>query len=531
MIPLSTLCREAAVKNRSSSDSASPETASETAAPSKAEARLYELWGELRDLRSVQEVLDWDQETYMPKKGTASRALICGTIASLHHRALTSNELWDVIDACDEEAAEGSVLASQVRVARRTAGRARCIPESLARAKAVARSRGTEAWQRARAEADFSLFEDALVELVDLAKLEAAAVSPEGNPYDALIDRFEPGACEDELVPLFDSLVAELSPMIRAVVEDGRPVDESVVQGHFPFDAQRRLAHHAAAAIGFDFDAGRLDATAHPFCVGVTPSDVRLTWRWQEDDLRPGLYGVLHEAGHGVYEQGIPDAWHRTPIGTAVSLGIHESQSRLFENHVGRSRGFWRWLWPTLIEHFPSMASRSIDDLWPALHTVKPSLIRVEADEGTYNLHVAIRFQIERALFRGDLQVADLPGAWDDAYADLLGLRPQNAADGVLQDIHWSQAIFGYFPTYTLGNLAASQLYEAAGAELGDLEDAMARGEFQPLLQWMRKNIHSQASRYDAGELIERATGKPRSPDALLTYLKSTTEAVYGTTG
>lgn len=496
--------------------------------PSAAQTRLYELWGELRDMRSIQEVLDWDQETYMPKKGIGSRALVAGTLAALSHRAMTSDELWDAIEACGEEAEAGSDLEAEVRVARRDISRARRIPEDLARAKAVARSKGTEAWQKARAAADFKLFEKELGVLVDLSKQEAAAVSPDGNPYDALMDRFEPGATEEELVPLFDSLVAELGPMIRAVVEDGRPVDESPVQGDFPVDSQRKLAMHAAAALGFDFDAGRLDATAHPFCIGIAPSDVRLTWRWQEDDLRPGLYGVLHETGHGLYEQGLPEHWHRRPLGNAVSLGIHESQSRLFENHVGRSRGFWRWLWPTVTELFPSMSGTDIDAIWPALHTVKPSLIRVEADEGTYNLHVAIRFGIERALFRGDLQVADLPGAWDDAYEQHLGLRPPSAADGILQDIHWSQAIFGYFPTYTLGNLSASQLYEAACDELGDQEEAMARGEFEPLLQWMRGKIHSQGRRYDAGELIERATGKPRSPDALLTYLKDTTAAVYG---
>ena len=508
--------------------STSSDSPSSAANRSASEKRLYELWGELRDLRSIQEVLDWDQETHMPSKGVTSRAHVAGTLATLNHRATTSDEIWDVVAACAEEAEEGSVLEAQARVAKHQLGRARRIPEDLARAKAVARSKGTKAWQEARQAADFKLFEESLGELIHLSRQEAAALDPDGNAYDALMDRFEQGATEEELVPLFDSLVDELSPMIRAVVEEGRPVDESVMTGHFPMEKQRQLALHAATALGFDFEAGRLDPAAHPFCIGIAPSDVRLTWRWQEDDFRPGLFGVLHETGHGLYEQGLPADWHRTPLGSSVSLGIHESQSRLFENHVGRSRGFWRWLWPTVCDLFPDMKKLSVDEIWPALHTVKPSLIRVEADEGTYNLHVAIRFQIERALFRGDLEVADLPGAWDDAYEAQLGLRPKDAAEGVLQDIHWSQAIFGYFPTYTLGNLSASQLYEAASKDLGDPEEAMEKGEFEPLLQWMRDNIHSQGCRCEAGELIERSTGSPRSSDAMLAYLKDTTEAVYG---
>ena len=409
-------------------DSSPASTEIAPAQVSKHEARLYELWGEIRDLRSMQELLDWDQETYMPKKGAMSRSHICGTVASLKHRAVTSNELWDVIEACAQEAEPGSVLEAQAEAARKDAERARRIPEDLAKAKAIARSRGTIAWQKAREVSDFSLFEKELTELLDLAMQEAAALDPDGNPYDCLMDRFEPGATEEELVPLFDHLVAELTPMVRAAVESGKVVDETPVQGRFGIAQQLELATYAASALGLDLDAGRLDEAVHPFCVGLAPNDVRMTWRWQEDDFRPALYGVLHEAGHGLYEQGLPLDWHRTPLGTAVSLGIHESQSRLFENQVGRSKGFWRWLWPRFAELFPEKAAETnVDEMWPALHTVKPSMIRVEADEGTYNLHVAIRFQIERALFRKDLQVADLPAAWDDAYQKLLGARPSNA--------------------------------------------------------------------------------------------------------
>jgi carboxypeptidase Taq len=283
-----------------------------------------------------------------------------------------------------------------------------------------------------------------------------------------------------------------------------------------------------ATAIGFDFSKGRLDTAAHPFCVGIDRADVRMTWRSQDDDFRPAFFGILHETGHGLYEQGMPEHWNRTPLGTATSLGIHESQSHLWENHVGRSRGFWRWAMPQYREAFPQAPVVEIDELRPLLHTVKPSLIRVDADEATYNLHIAIRFRVEQALLAGDLSVAELPGAWDDLYDEFLGIRPQNPAEGVLQDIHWSQGMFGYFPTYTLGTLAAAQIFAAAERASGDLEEAFAVGEFSPLLQWLRNNIHCHGARYTATELVPLATGGPLATDDLLAYLRQNIEETYG---
>ncbi|MEM6795300.1 MAG: carboxypeptidase M32 [Acidobacteriota bacterium] len=500
----------------------------------EAEARLYNLWGEISDLQSTQELLDWDQETYMPGAAHEARARMCGTLAGVKHRMMTDDSLWESLLECRQSAQADSVLAHQVRVAERELSDARKIPEALARALAEARSRGTAAWQKARQEGRFEIFQPALEELVRLTREEAAALSPSGPAYDALIGKFEPGMTEDQLVPIFDALVGELVPLVRAIGESESEVDESAVLGHFPEAGQRALAIHAARGLGFSFESGRLDLTAHPFCIGIAPSDVRLTWRFDEGDVRSGLFGVLHEAGHGLYEQGLPAEWWRKPLGAAVSLGIHESQSRLVENQIGRHRGFWRWLWPAFLEHFPDAASSSsAEQLWPSLHVVRPSLIRVEADETTYNLHVAVRFHLERALFRGDLEVADLPEAWDDAYEEMLGVRAQNPVDGVLQDIHWSQAIFGYFPTYTLGSLNAAQLFEAARRDLGledeaDLEEALARGELTPIRDWLRENVHAHGSRYDAAELIERATGAPPSPDALLRSLRRHAREIYG---
>ena len=513
------------------SSTASPPPASPPPATlSAAERRLYELWGEIADLTAAYDLLDWDQETQMPEGGLESRGRVGATLAGLRHRMLIAPELRDVLDACAEQAAPGSVLAAQVRQARIEVGQAAKIPESLAKALAEARSRGTGAWQKARAASDFSLFERELAELVHLRKEQAAALLPGGGAYDAMLDMYEHGSTEAALIPLFASLVAELKPLVQAVVDSGRKVDESPARGHFPAAAQRELGLHAARAFGFDFNRGRLDLSAHPFCMGLGADDVRMTWRLQEDDFRPALYGILHETGHGLYEQGLPAKWARTPLDDAASLGIHESQSRLWENQVGRSRGFWRWLEPKFRELFPGHphGARAI---WPALHTIEPSLIRVEADEGTYNLHIALRFELERRLLTGDVTVAELPGAWDDLYQDYLGIRATNAADGVLQDIHWSQGMFGYFPTYTLGTMTAAQLTRAAAAELGDLEELFAAGEMHRLLAWLRREIHTHGAFHTAAELVEKATGRPLGAVDLLADLRANAAEIYGVGG
>ncbi|HEX4954860.1 MAG TPA: carboxypeptidase M32 [Thermoanaerobaculia bacterium] len=491
-------------------------------------ARLLTLWGEIVDLERTEGLLEWDQETVMPAKGVAGRGKLASTLARARHERLVSAELAEAIAAVREGAAPGSDQAAQAAEAERLAGRARKVPADLAAALAEAKSGALAAWQQARAEARFATFAPHLERLVALKKEEAAAVSGGARPYDALLDLYEPGSTEAALVPLFADLTARLAPLVEAVAASGTQIDESAVLGTFPAEVQRQLALEVLGAIGFDLEAGRLDPATHPFCIGIHGGDTRLTWRWQEDDLRPGLYGILHEGGHGLYEQGLPPAWERTPLGAAVSLGIHESQSRLWENHVGRGRPFLRWLLPRLRAHFPFFVGQRVERIWPVLHQVRPSLIRVEADEVTYNLHVAVRFEIERALFGGEVAVADLPATWDDLYGRFLGLRPGNAAEGVLQDIHWSLASFGYFPTYTLGTLAAAQLWQAAERDLPDLEEAIARGELSPLLGWLREHVHRWGSRWRPAELIERATGGPLSAEPFLAYVEATTREVYG---
>ncbi len=488
-------------------------------------------WADIAAIGSAASVLSWDQETKMPPKGQASRGHVLSVLAGLHHDHLTDPALADAIDAADDAADGDELLAAQVDAARRDVVRASAIPGDLTRRMAEVQSRALRTWQQAKADADFGAFAPVLAEVIVLTLEQADALVDAGiaeHRYDALLDAYEPGATEAQLAGLLGDLRAELSPLVKAVAESGVTVDESPTRGTFADSAQLSLGRTVARSLGYDFEAGRLDVSAHPFTTGLGPGDVRITWRCEPDDFRPGLFGIMHEAGHAMYEQGLPSDLARTPLGEAASLGIHESQSRLWENQVGRSRAFWEWALPHFHEAFPESSGVTVDSLFPALHTITPSLIRVEADEGTYNLHIVARFEIERRLVAGDVDVHDLPELWSDTYDDLLGVRPTSVADGVLQDIHWAMGAIGYFPTYTLGNLVAAQLFDAATAAIDDLPGRIAAGDFEPLLDWLRDNVHRHGRRLSADQLVERATGVPLSSTPFLQYLRSTANEVYG---
>jgi len=463
----------------------------------------------------------------MPVAGAEARGRVLGTLAGLEHDRLTAPELGEAVEAIAAGAEADSEWQAQAREARRRIRRATALPRRLAEALAEAASSGLAAWQEARRQNHFAPFAPALERLLALKREQARCLADGGPLYDALLDEFEPGARESDLVPLFAALRARLVPLVRAVVESGRVADESPLRGRFPMEAQRQLGRFVAGEIGFDWRAGRLDLSAHPFCTGIARRDVRLTWRGQEEDLRQALMGVLHEMGHGLYDQGLPEPWEGTPLGEAASTAVHESQSRLWEILVGRGRPFWQWLLPHVRHAFPGHAPE-LDAIWPALHAIRPTLIRVEADEATYNLHVLVRFELERALFAGGLEVADLPAAWDDLYDEVLRVRAPDPRQGVLQDLHWGGGLFGYFPTYTLGTLAAVQLFDTAKRALGDLDAQLARGEFAPLLSWLREHVHRHGARYPPRELLERATGAPASAEPFLAYLEGVAEEVYG---
>ncbi len=490
--------------------------------------RFPVLWGEIADLRACEENLHWDQETMMPPGGQLARAELLATVAGLRHRALTSEELADTIAANLGSDRIDEVERHQLLEAQHERERATQVPERLVQALAIAGSEGIARWREARDQSDFSIFAPALKRIVELLREEAQTRTVGDHLYDGLLEEYEPRARTADLLPLFDTLGRELSRIVAQVVDSGRVVDESVARGEFPESAQLEFGKWVASTIGFDFDRGRIDASAHPFCSGLAPGDVRITWRSDPEDFRPGLFGILHEAGHGIYEQGLPPEWQRTPLGKARSMGVHESQSRLWENHVGRHAGFWRYVLPRFREAFPAWRPATVEELWPALHRIAPSLIRVEADEVTYNLHVLARFRLELAMVSDDLQVDDLPTAWNDTYNELLGVCPQNDVEGVLQDIHWASGLFGYFPTYTLGSLLSAQLFAAAEADLGDLENSFAGGDFSGLKQWLACHIHQHGSRYTAAELIESATQEPLSSAAFLAYVGTKAERLYG---
>lgn len=487
-------------------------------------------WSDISSIGTAAAVLSWDQETKMPPKGQASRGAALSVLAGLQHDRLTDPALAEALDAAEQADLEPIQLA-QVREARRDVLRARAVPGDLARKIAAHQSTALMSWQQAKTDDDFDVFAPALAEMIALTKEQAAALVDAGlaeRPYDALLDLYEPGSTEAELAPLLGALRDELAPLVKAAAASGVVVDESAARGDFSDQSQEALGTAIARAIGYDFEAGRLDVSAHPFTTGFGPGDVRITWRPEPQDFRPGLFGVMHEVGHAMYEQGLPEEWDGTPLGGAVSLGIHESQSRLWENQVGRSRAFWEWALPLLHEHLPATSDVTVDALFPALHTVTPSFTRVEADEATYNLHIVARFDIERRMIAEPIDVNDLPELWNETYQELLGIRPSSAAEGVLQDIHWAMGGIGYFPTYTLGNLISAQLFDAASAALGGADELMARGEFGPLLGWLRENVHRHGRNLSAAEIVERATGKPLSSEPFLTYLRANVADVYG---
>jgi carboxypeptidase Taq len=348
-------------------------------------------------------------------------------------------------------------------------------------------------------------------------------------PYDALLDEYEPGAKTKEVEQVLAGLREQLVPLVAEIAASRRRPHLEPLKRHFPIDLQEKFGRQAAAAIGYDFAAGRVDVTDHPFCTTLGPRDVRLTTRYDEHFLPGAFFSTLHEAGHGMYEQGLPAERFGLPTAQAVSLGIHESQSRMWENLVGRSRAFWEHFYPQAQATFgDSLADVRLDDFYFAINDVRPSLIRTESDEATYNLHILVRFELEQALVLDDLRVVDLPAAWREKYRNYLGIEPPTDSDGVLQDVHWSCGSIGYFPTYSLGNLYAAQLFEQAGQELGDLDAMFRRGEFLPLLEWLRKKIHREGRRYPAAELARRVTGQPLSHDALMRHLRAKFRPLYG---
>jgi carboxypeptidase Taq len=482
-------------------------------------------------LASCGSVLAWDERTYMPQKGSAHRAEQIALIARMTHEMATSPEigrLLEEIEKSDLVRDKESDAAVNVREIRRAYDRAVKLPKELVEELARVTTRAQQVWQEARHANQFSAFQPWLEKIVKLKREEAQAIGYKEAPYDALLDEYEPGATAAEITRAFAALRDDLVPLIGAITASGRRPRKDILQREYPVDRQHIFGQAAAAAIGFDFDAGRLDITTHPFCSGLGPGDTRITTRYNSRHFNEAFFGILHEAGHGIYDQGLDPEYHGTPLGSATSLGIHESQSRMWENQVGRGRPFWEHFFPQVKRLFhAALRDVSLDDFVFAINDVQPSFIRVEADEATYNMHIILRFEMEQALVKGDLKPAEAPGAWNEKFQKSFGLTPPTDALGCLQDIHWSMGGIGYFPTYTLGNLYAAQFMEQARQDLGDLDSDFRRGEFQRLKGWLNEKIHHPGQRYRATDLCKRVTGKPLSHKPLLNYLQKKYATLY----
>ncbi len=497
--------------------------------------RAYdELMARVKDeatLASIEALLEWDEETYMPAGAVESRSEQLALVAGLLHERGTDPRIGELLDALEGSALlrpADSPAAVNVRELRRDYERSLRLPTKLvtdlARTTAVAQ----RAWASARAASEFDLFRPHLDRIVELKRAEAECVGYAREPYDALVEDYEPGITSDILGRLFDALRRELVPLAASIADASPRPQVAVLRRAVPLDGQRRFGEHVAAAVGFDFQRGRLDLGVHPCCTSVGAGDCRIGLRYDLRDFAGGVFTVLHEVGHGLYEQGLDPRYYGTPIGEATSVGMDESQARLWENRVGRSRGFWAHCLPLARERFAdALGDVDLDEFHFAVNRVTPSLIRVHADEVTYNVHVMIRFELERALMRGDLRAEDLPGAWNEAYREYLGVTPATDAEGCLQDGHWADGLIGYFPTYTLGDVFGAQLFARAGEELGDLEASFARGEFRELVRWLGERIYREGGRHPSARLIELVTGSPPDHRPLVEALRARYSALY----
>ena len=500
----------------------------------KSLVRLGELDKEILHIEHAIAVLDWDQQTYMPAASTPERSEQLAILQSVAHKRNTSPEIGELLAALgvDDKHLGGSGELFEreqafVREMHRRYSKLVKLPGSLVAAFARERSLAQAAWVKAREADSFSDFAPNLKKVVQLARETAECYGYEDHVYDALLDIYEPGMKSAEITEIFSKLAEDLSPLVAAIA-GSKQVRSDFLQQEYPAGAQEQMGREILKDIGFDFERGRLDVSAHPFTTSLGPHDIRLTTNYDPTFPPKSIFGSIHEGGHGMYEQGIAEDLHGTILGEPVSLGIHESQSRSWENVVGRSLPFWKRYYPRMRELFPSqLKAISLDEFYAGINRVEPSFVRIEADEVTYNLHIILRFELEMALLSGELSVGDLPAAWNDRMKKLLGITPPSDAEGVLQDVHWSAGLFGYFPTYTLGNLYGAQFAARIRDAVPDLDNRIEKGDFAPILEWQRENIHSFGSVYSAGELCVKATGGELDPVHFMNYLNGKFREIY----
>ena len=480
----------------------------------------------LGNLGHVSRILNWDQEVMMPEEGTPSRSGQLSAISAIQHDLLTDDRLGDMLDELEAADLDDDRQAV-VREIRRKHDRATSVPSDLVEEISRTASDAHPKWQQARKEDDFSIFAPSLEKLVELRREYAEAIDPDRDPYEVLFEEYEPYLGIDTAERVLTRLRDELSPLIEEIRESDADLATDAFEGTYATETQEELARAVLDDLEYEWDRGRLDTAPHPFTSG-NQFDARITTRFNEADPLGALMSTIHEFGHATYGLGLPDEHYATPLGDARDMTVHESQSRLWENHVGRSQPFWERFLPTMKDYFPDLEDVTPREAYEAANQVyEDNLIRVEADELTYHMHIVVRFEIERDLIRGDLDVEDVPEVWNDKYEEYLGVRPDTDADGVLQDIHWSHGNFGYFPTYSLGSVLAAQLYAQAEDEIDDLDGKLRNGEVGPLHDWLTEKIHRHGCRYTTDDLIREATGEDYTADYFLEYAEEKYGELY----
>jgi carboxypeptidase Taq len=486
---------------------------------------------EIHDVRMSRSILSWDQHTKMPPKGSDVRAEQLGTLDRISHELFISDEVGELLEALrpyEESLPYESDEASMIRVTRRDYDKARRVPADLHAELTRAGAKALPAWIEAREKSDFSIFLPFLVRNIELQREYIACFEKAESDYDVLLDDFDEGLTTAEVRSVFDELKAELIPLIAEIAERSDAVDDSCLTGTFPVDKQRSFSLEMLERLGFDHESWRLDPTVHPFAMSAATTDIRLTTRYDEGDLN-SIFAATHEFGHGFYEAGIDPRLERTPLSQVNSMSLHESQSRMWENLVGRGLPFWRYFYPRLQATFPDQfGSVDLDEFYRAINKVEPSLIRIEADEATYNLHIILRFELEQEILESGLDLKDLPEAWNARMTEYLGVDVPDDAHGVLQDIHWSGGAIGYFPTYSLGNVVSVQLWDVVREALPDLDQQFERGEFGDLSAWLRENLHGHGRKFTSKEMLDRVVGGGMDPGPYVRYLKGKLGGIYG---
>ena len=473
-----------------------------------------------QDLGSVLSLLDWDEQVNLPPESSDQRARQMATLSEMHHNLLSDPTIEPLLQELEGDWEQLSLQEQAItKHTRKDYDRATRLPAEYVAEKAILDSQAYHAWVEAREKDDFAAFAPFLKRQVEMSKRGAELIGHGDNPYDYQIDLFDPGMDAETIEGLFTRLKVELVPLARSILASGIRAKTEHLRG-FSVEKQKNFLKEVTATLGFNYRRGRIDVAVHPFCSG-NAVDTRMTTRFNEDVPLDSLFSSIHETGHGLYEQGLPSDQLHNALGQAVGMGIHESQSRLWENQVSRSREFWKFFEPKYREAFPEqLAELSSEDLYLAVNAITLCPIRVDSDEVTYNLHIILRFEIEKKLFNGELDVDDLPETWNNLSQEIIGLTPPSNREGVLQDVHWSGGMFGYFPSYCLGNMIAAQLWYQVLDDMPDLSGDFAQGNFDRLLSWLRENIHRHGKQFDTQDLVQRVTGEQINPDFLIRYLK-----------